>query len=159
MIGNSENHTDCSADSGCGDTLALPAQPSSDPLPLSEQRINGLRLGIPAGYNPLILADEILITALSSETLGGYAFSLRVVADEEALAALLARFDDPNLGAGNPIQTESLRGYWLPIVGYGAIAVLENGETTLFVEALAHDQYWAAFQATFLAMLNSLELD
>lgn len=154
-VGQSE--AGCTEEGGCKDEVSAPISVDDAPLPLTEQTIGAFRLGIPEGYSPITLPNEILITAVSAETLGGFNFSLRLASDEE-IADLLARFDNPDVTIGTAVNTDSLKGHWMEVRNSGAIAILDgaNGQK-VFVESSANAQYWLAFRPTFKAMVESLE--
>jgi hypothetical protein len=102
--------------------------------------------GIPEGYAPLVLREEILVTALSAETLGGYTFSLRRVDEGETLMG------------SKPFRTEAgLAGMWAKTGADSARAYLSAPDGQIWrVEAFTGLGYWGAFEATFIAMLASL---
>lgn len=156
VLGQSQTDASaCEEGDACISDVDLAALNLSDEaLPLLPQAIGDITLGIPTGYQLLEAGQEILITAQSTETLGGYVFSLRRV-DETGLQTLLSRFDDPDFSAGTPFKQGA--GQWLPTGDYGAIALLQGDDGQhLFIEAFAEHAYWPAFQNTFIAMLESL---
>jgi len=155
-INTSANETSCSEESGCIDN-ATPIPLDEAPRPLESQTIQGISIGIPQGYTPLELEQEILITAQSADTVGGYTFSIRQITSDTSLQELLERFDQPNFEAGNVIQGKRWQATWLNTADYGAIALLTTDDgQQYFIESFTDQGYWHAFEATFLAMVESL---
>jgi hypothetical protein len=112
-----------------------------------QQTLGPVQIGIPEGYSPLVLSDEVLVTALSPETPGGFVFSWRQV-DEAGLARQQARF--------KRIDWEAEAGPTIAIPD-GLVAIQRGpGGAILWVESFATPGYWPAFQATALAMLEGL---
>jgi hypothetical protein len=157
VIGNTEE--DCSEGDSCTETLLnIDIARPLDALPLAEQTVGTVTVGVPEGYNPLELSSEILITAVSTETEGDYTFSIRQV-DETKLEPLLRRFKEPDFTQGTSIEGEAFEGSWLLTEDYGAIALLQfQGGQQIFIEASSDRGYWPSFQATFEAMIASLSL-
>lgn len=159
LLGNqAEQSTACTTESGC--TMQIAPDPQSldtSVRPLIPHRIGDFEIGLPDGYSPLVLEDEILITATEAGTLGGFVFSIHTPSPPD-LEALLLRLDNPDFEAGLLIENATWQGRLVEIRD-GAVARLESPHApTLFIEAFTQAGYWAAFEATFLAMLKSLSL-
>lgn len=151
----------CGEGSECSQNPALRLTLTIEPDKLVAVEVEGVSVGMPAGYSPLVVGDEILISATSPDALGAFVFRLRPL-DETALPALLERFPalDPSAtttGTALPVQTAAYRGQWMPRDDYGAVALLQNpAGAYLFVEAAADAAFWPQFQPLFEAMLQAL---
>lgn len=134
---------------------------SSAPLPLTEQTLFGLTMGIPDGFTPIELSNRLLISATDpANTPGEFTVIFRrVTADEltgylDQIADLDAtkQFDRQNADG-------SLTGYTIPYGERGEVAVFDLGEgQSLFINGFAAPGYWNTYSATFEAMLDSLRL-
>lgn len=136
----------CTAESGC---VVVAQEVAAEPaMPLTAQTIGAVTLGIPEGYTVSQAGDQIIVSAISLETEGGFIVGLRPV---EAAPA------DFEWGNGTPIQLEAGAGHWLLHGEHGAVALLTDAEgQMLLVEAFSSPGYWAAFHATFEAMLPTI---
>jgi hypothetical protein len=145
----------CSEESGCV-VLPTPADLPTSALPLRLERVGDLQVGIPEGYSPLVLEEEIIISQAVLQSPGAFIVSVRRV-DAESLTPLMQRFNNPDWEAGTPIQAGAVQGVWLPTGDYGAIALLTAPSgAQVWVEGSAESRYWSAYLATFLAMVAAL---
>jgi hypothetical protein len=131
------------------------AERREDSLPLTLQSVSDFEIGLPEGYSPLILDDEILITAVDASTPGGYTFSLRPITPED-LPRQLARFDNPDLTTGVAFNWPSGAGHWVKVGEDSAIGLLEGAGGQIFIEAFTYQGAWPAFESTFMAMAESI---
>lgn len=160
LLGSSslEESSECSAGGGCSGSASEVVEAVEESLPLTEQTVEVFSLGIPEGYSPLVVADEVIITAVSAETIGGFTVILRRV-EEADLADILEKYEQPHFEAGTAIENETLTGHSLPNSNLGTIALLRSAEGQMvFVEGFATPGYWPAFSVTFDAMVETLEL-
>jgi|GEM_PF-5591883 len=149
--------SECSSDGSCGASLAPLVTLETEILPLTLQTVEWVTVGVPEGYAPITLQDEIIITAIAAETLGGYTFAVQPLPDEAALTQRLDRFDTPDITTGKTINTPTLTGVWLPTAYEGAIAILQDDQgQILFVEAFADAPNWSVFEPTFVNMVESI---
>lgn len=153
-----EESEGCTANGGCSGAASELVDFVQDSLPLSTQTVEGFTLGIPEGYSPLVVADEIILTAVDAETLGGFTVVMRKI-EAADLATILEKYEQPDFSTGKPIENETLTGHSLPNSNLGTIALLESAEgQKVFVEGFASPGYWPAFTVTFDALLETLEL-
>jgi len=144
--GAAEEESACTAESGC---VVIPEEVAAeDALPLTTQEINGLTLGVPEGYRATVSGEDVIISAVSLDAEGGFMVSLRQV-DETPDAIAWEQ--------GAAINTDHISGHWLLKGKRGAVALLTTSAgKQVYVEAFSSPGYWAAFQATFEAMLASV---
>lgn len=140
---------------GCGGAVSQMALVEAA-LPLQTQTIAGFTLGIPEGYSPIVFDEEVVISATSVDTIGGFTIVLRKISD---LQEITARFEQADFESGTPIKNPTLTGTRLPNKQVGTIALLQTEEgQMIFVEGFASPGYWPAFTVTFDAMLETITL-
>lgn len=132
---------------------------NSDPLPLTEETIAGLTIGVPEGFELLDLGNRWLISALDDEaTPGEFTVTIRQVptTEIESILGEIAGLDEsekidyPNIDSG-------LKGYSIPYGERGEIGVFEIGQgQQLVVNGFAAPGAWPNYSATFENMLASL---
>ncbi|KAB2903827.1 MAG: hypothetical protein F9K27_11905 [Anaerolineae bacterium] len=153
-----QEESGCTEAGGCGGVVEQ-VELVEEALPLQTQKVAGFSLGIPEGYSPIIFDEEVVISATSAETIGGFTVVLREVTQDD-LQAILERFDQPDFETGTLINNPVLKGHQLPNKQVGTIALFEaeNGRM-VFVEGFASPGYWPAFTVTFDAILETVALN
>ncbi len=149
------DESDCLIDSGCvSEPPPLAVLPAS-PLPLRDETLGEVRVGVAEGYQALQAGDEWLIVAEDSAAAGGFIVSLRAV---DAPPAPPPPYDD------QPTQTEPLsealatRAEWREAED-GLLVYLYPDEAArvIVAEGFADSPAnWQVFRPTFLAMLARL---
>lgn len=155
FIGSGDPTPEGCTEGGCGGAVEQ-VELVEESLPLQTQTVAGFTLGIPEGYSPIVFDEEVVISATSAETIGGFTVILRKISDLEEITE---RFEQPDFETGTPIENPTLTGNTLPNKQVGAIALLQSEDGQMvFVEGFASPGYWPAFTVTFDAMLKTITL-
>jgi hypothetical protein len=130
---------------------------SSEPLPLTEQTIAGLTIGVPEGFELIDLGGRWLVSALDAEaTPGEFTVTIRQVPTTE-IENILGEITGLDESEKVDRQTSNLNGYSIAYGERGEIGVFEIDDgQQLIVNGFAAPGAWSNYRATFENMLVSL---
>lgn len=152
----------CEVGSECNIFASVDIEGEALPLPLTPQMVLGLVVGIPNGFEAIMLSNQAIIATVANEQHpGNFRVTLQWldVVGVERLLKGYTQLDEVNRVE---YHTNSLTGYTLPNgvdseLGMVGVWTTPDGRT-LVTEAFVDPGYWPLYAATFRSMIDSITL-